>query len=232
MADATNRSNLDLITFGSSIGNVLAPLGLAQSEVDGLSIGLTKLAIDVASFNNASDAQAVHAFTSALSGEREALKSLGIVISEADVQNKAYELGLAKQGAELTKAQKALSTYQLLIQNTANAHGDAIRTADSFANQLKGLQGAIKDTFANAGKSVAQDTAGTLKQITVFVSSYGGAIISTVVEMVKAVGGGIKILFGTFVDLFNAITGGTMENKADMETFARVFGFVVMSFGV
>lgn len=92
MADATNRSNLDLMTFGSGIGNVLAPLGLAQSEVDGLSVSLTKLAIDVASFNNASDAQAVQAFTSALTGEREALKSLGIVISEADVQNKAYQL--------------------------------------------------------------------------------------------------------------------------------------------
>jgi hypothetical protein len=50
------------------------------------------LAIDVASFNNVSDDQAVKAFTSALSGEREALKSLGIVISEADVQNKVYSL--------------------------------------------------------------------------------------------------------------------------------------------
>lgn len=70
---------------------------MAQEEVDGLSVSLTKLAIDVASFNNASDEQAVHAFTSALTGEREALKSLGIVISEQDVLNKAYSLGLANQ---------------------------------------------------------------------------------------------------------------------------------------
>ena len=97
VADATNRSKLELMEFGSGIGNVLAPLGLAQSEVDGLSVGLTKLAIDVASFNNVSDAQAVKAFTSALSGEREALKSLGIVITESDVKNKAYSLGLAEQ---------------------------------------------------------------------------------------------------------------------------------------
>lgn len=232
LADATNRSSLDLMTFGSGIGNVLAPLGLAQSEVDGLSLSLTQLAIDVASFNNASDAQAIQAFTSALTGEREALKSLGIVISEADVSNKAYELGLASQGQELTKAQKALSTYQLLIENTSNAHGDAIRTADSFANQLKGLRGAITDVFANAGKSVAQSTAGLLKKITVFTSSYGWAIIETIVETGKVIGGVIADAMWFFGDLFGVIKTGTWESTDDMNNFAFVFMKVVQGFGV
>jgi hypothetical protein len=53
---------------------------------------MIKLAIDVASFNNVSDDQAINAFTKALTGEREALKSLGIVISEPDVKAKALEL--------------------------------------------------------------------------------------------------------------------------------------------
>jgi hypothetical protein len=57
-----------------------------------LSVALTQLAIDVASFNNVSDEQAVRAFTSALTGEREALKSLGIVIQEADVKQEALNL--------------------------------------------------------------------------------------------------------------------------------------------
>lgn len=232
MADATNRSNLDLITFWSSIGNVLAPMWLAQEEVDGLSVGLTKLAIDVASFQNASDEQAVHAFTSALTWERESLKSLGIVISEADVQNKAYSLWLATQGAELTKAQKALSTYQLLIENTANAHGDAIRTADSFANQLKGLRGAIKDVFANAGKDVAGQTAWLLKNITVFVSSYGWAIIDTIVETGRMIGSVIWDLFKTFGDLFGFIRSWTWESWDDMNNFAFIFMKVVQGFWV
>lgn len=232
MAQATNRSSLDLMTFGSGIWNVLAPLWLAQSEVDGLSVWLTKLAIDVASFNNASDEQAINAFTSALTGEREALKSLGIVISEADVSNKAYSLWLANQGQELTKQQKALATYQLLIENTTNAHGDAIRTADSFANQLKGLRGAIKDVFANAGKDVAGQTAWLLKNITVFVSSYGWAIIKTIVETWKMIGSVIGDLLSTFGDLFSFITWGTNQNKNDMQSFALVFMKVVQGFWV
>lgn len=232
MAVATNRSNLDLITFGSSIWNVLAPLWLAQEEVDWLSVWLTKLAIDVASFNNATDEQAVQAFTSALTGEREALKSLWIVISEADVSNKAYQLWLAEQGQELTKAQKALSTYQLIVENTTNAHGDAIRTSESFANQLKWLRGAIKDVFANAGRDVANQTAWLLKNITVFVSSYGWAIINTIVSAGKMIGSVIGDLLKTFWSLFSFITWGTNQNKDDMQSFALVFMKVVQWFGV
>lgn len=232
MAKATNRSNLELITFWSGIWNVLAPLWLAQDVVDGLSVSLTKLAIDVASFNNVSDAQAVNAFTSALTGEREALKSLWIVISDADVKNKAYNLWLAEQGDQLTKQQTALATYQLLLENTANAHGDAIRTWDSFANQLKWLRGAIKDVFANAWKDVAWKTAWLLKNITVFVSSYGWAIISTIVETGKMIWSVIWDLLRTFGSLFSFITWGTNENKDDMQSFALVFMKVVQGFWV
>lgn len=232
MADATNRSNLDLITFGSSIGNVLAPMGLAQSEVDWLSVWLTKLAIDVASFNNVSDEQAVNAFTTALTGERESLKSLWIVISQTDVQNKAYKLWLAKTGEELTKQQTALATYQLLLDNTKNAQWDAIRTWDSFANQLKWLRGAIKDVFANAGKDVAGQTAWLLKNITVFVSSYGGAIISTIVEAWKMIGWVIGDLMKTFGQLFSFISWWTDQEKDDLASTAFVFMKVVQGFGV
>jgi hypothetical protein len=149
---------------------------------------MIKLAIDVASFNNVSDDQAINAFTKALTGEREALKSLGIVISEADVKTKALELGLAKQGEELSKTTKAMATYQLLLDNTADAQGDAIKTADSFANQLKKVQGIIADTFAKAGRTIAQESAGTLKKVGAFIKAYGEAIFALFIEVGKSVG--------------------------------------------
>jgi hypothetical protein len=108
---------------------VLAPLGLAQQDVDQLSLNLTRLAVDVASFNNVSDEQAVNAFTSALTGEREALKTLGIVINDTDVKNEAMRLGFTKNGENFSKQQVAIATYSLLLKNTANAQGDAERTA-------------------------------------------------------------------------------------------------------
>jgi len=139
MAQNVGRSALELQKFGSDLGDVLKPLGFATQEAADLSAEMVQLAVDVASFNNVQDEQAINAFRSALTGEREALKTLGIVISEADVKQEALNRGLIKQGEELSKQDKALATYSLLLQNTADAQGDAVRTADSFANQIKRL---------------------------------------------------------------------------------------------
>lgn len=232
LARATNRSSLDLITFWSDLWDVLKPLWLAQEDVNELSVSLTQLAIDVASFNNATDEQVINAFRSALTGEREALKSLGIVISEADVKQKAYNLGLQEQGQELTKQQKALATYQLLLENTSDAQGDAVRTWASFANQLKWLRGAIKDVFANAWKDVAWSTAWFLKTLTVFVSSYGQAIIETIVETGKVIWWAIKDLVWAFWDLFGLIRTWSTESSDDMANFAFIFQKLVQVFWV
>jgi len=232
LAVATNRSKLDLMTFGAELWDVLKPLWLMQEDVDGLSVWITQLAVDVASFNNVSDAQVINAFRSALTGEREALKSLWIVISEADVKQKAYNLWLAESGAELTKQQKTLATYQLLIENTADAHGDAIRTWESFANQLKWLRGAIKDVFAKSWKNVAQGTAWLLKTLTIFVSSYGEAIITSIAEVWKVIGWVIKDLVWVFWDLFWIIRTWSTESSDDMQNFAFIFQKVVQGFAV
>jgi hypothetical protein len=128
----------------------LNPLGFSEEATSKFSQEIVKLGVDLASFNNISDAQAINALTKGLLGEREALKSLGISMNQAEVNQKAYQLGIAKTGEELNAQQKALATYELYLDKTAKAQGDAVRTSASFANQLKRLQGTIKDTFANA----------------------------------------------------------------------------------
>lgn len=188
MGNAVWRSRTDLIKFAGTVGDTLKPLWFASNEALVLSENMIKLAIDVASFNNVSDDQAINAFTKALTGERESLKSLGIVINETDVKKKAYALWLVKEWQELSKTAKALATYQLLLDNTTDAQGDAVKTADSFANQLKRVQGIIKDTFAKAGRDIAQESASTLKKVGILIKTYGEAIFSLFIEIGKAVG--------------------------------------------
>lgn len=225
MGDAVWRSRTELIKHAWTVGNVFKPLWFATDQALVLSENMIKLAIDVASFNNVSDDQAINAFTRALTGEREALKSLGIVISEADVKTKALELGLAKQGEELSKTAKAMATYQLLLDNTADAQGDAIKTADSFANQLKKVQGIIADTFAKAGRTIAQESAGTLKKVWVFIKAYGEAIFALLIEVGKSVG-----IF--FKEIWSAL-GGIVEalgfQLKSWEESVSLFGNVLLT---
>lgn len=151
IAESAGRSRLDVKKWGAELGDVLKPLWFTTKEALNLSWELTQLAIDVASFNNVSDAQVINAFRSAITWERESLKSLGIVINEADVKTEAFTSGIAKAGTQLTKTQKAQATYNLLLKNTTDAHWDAERTALSYANITKRLEWKLKDLWATLG---------------------------------------------------------------------------------
>lgn len=224
MSWAVGRSRTQLIKYAGTVGDTLKPLWFMSDEALALSDNMIKLAIDVASFNNVSDDQAINAFTKALTGEREALKSLGIVINETDVKNKAYELGLAKTGQELSKQAKALATYQLLLDNTADAQGDAVRTADWRANQLKRVQGIIADTFSKAGRQIAKEGASTLKVVGNFLQIYGESIFGLLVELGKSIGA----FFASIWEAIASVMEAMWVNMGTWEDRVRTFGNVLL----
>ena len=71
--------------MAGDVGAIVVGLGLTGKEAGALSSDLVKLAVDVSSFANVSQEQAINAITSGLVGERESLKTLGVVIQEAAV---------------------------------------------------------------------------------------------------------------------------------------------------
>lgn len=157
-AEATGRSSTELQALAGNTGDVIKALGIESSAAADLSVDLTKLAVDVASFKNASEPQVIKAFTSALTGERESLKTLGIVINEAQVKAEAFTSGIAKQGETLTSAQKAMATYQLLLSRTTDAQGDATKTAGSLQNIFRRVGAAFRDFQRVIGQVIVQGT--------------------------------------------------------------------------
>ncbi|MBC8382543.1 MAG: hypothetical protein H8E22_01775, partial [Candidatus Cloacimonetes bacterium] len=152
--DSVGRARQDIKKFSSEIGDVLKPLGFATNEAAALSKQVVELALDVASFNNRQDPEVIQAFLKALSGERESLKTLGIVISEADVKQEAYTSGLARQGEELSKTAKAQATINLLFKNSKDAQGDLARTSDSLVNIEKKRNAEYKNMLERWGKKL------------------------------------------------------------------------------
>lgn len=121
-----------------------------------LSMKLATLAGDVASFSNAQGgAKAVlDAMTKSLLGENESLKTYGIAISQAEVQTKAFEMTGKTQASQLTKQEKALATYEMLLKKTTVQQGDLNRTQDSFANKSRKAQAELKDLKVTLGKEL------------------------------------------------------------------------------
>ena len=131
-ARKVGRSRTEMRSLTGDTGDVVKALGFSEEQSANLSVALTKLAVDTASFKNRQEPDVIRAFTAALTGERESLKTLGVVINEAQVQAKAFQMGLAQTKGDLTTSAKALATYEVLVERLADAQGDAERTSMSF----------------------------------------------------------------------------------------------------
>ena len=166
------RSVIDTKKQLSEFQDVLVPLGFARNEAAELSKALIKASTDLASFNNKSDEQAARALLKALTGQVDMFSDLGLTILESDVKLKLMSKGQEKLTGNALKQAKALATLDLVLQGSSDALGDAERTSGSFTNQLKRLQGMLKDTAAAIGSAflpalalMSKKATGTLKGV-------------------------------------------------------------------
>ena len=151
-SDATGRSRFSLIQMSASVQDILVPMGMMRHEAANLSKEIVKTAIDVASFNNVAESDAMRDFNSALVGNHETVRKYGIVISEARMQQVAMDQGIIKAGETLTDQQKILARLAILQMDTSDAMGDAERTASSYANVMKALGAEFEETGIALGQ--------------------------------------------------------------------------------
>jgi hypothetical protein len=149
--DEVGRSRFQLEEMAASVQDTFVPMGFARGEAADLSVQLAKLATDVASFNNASDTETMRAFQSALVGNHETVRRFGIVITEAELQAELFRMGITKSKDQITAAEKVQARLNLILAGTTDAQGDAARTADSYANQVKAMEASIDELKAAIG---------------------------------------------------------------------------------
>tara|TARA_B100000212_G_scaffold256461_1_gene196758 strand:- start:578 stop:2527 length:1950 start_codon:yes stop_codon:yes gene_type:complete len=164
--NAVGRSTFELEGMASSIQDTFVPMGFARGEASKLSVQLTKLAVDVASFNNASDTETMMAFQSALVGNHETVRRFGVVITEATLKQELLRMGITKSANEVTNAEKVQARLNLIIAGTSDAQGDAIRTADSFANSSKALSASLDELGVSVMKPLLPVLSGIVQGMT------------------------------------------------------------------
>jgi len=168
----SSRAAMQLL---SDTGSLLVGFGFTQEEALKLSNEVNKLAVDLASFTNFSGGAegASRILTKALLGQREALNSLDIAITETDLKQFAEEQGLVFK--ELTRIEKANLTFQLAVRQSADAVGDFSRTSDGFANQLRQLKSDLEDVAVKIGVEllpIAKSLVTGLIDLTKFTSQF------------------------------------------------------------
>lgn len=137
----------------ATTGSIAQGMGMAQEKSAEFSTEVVKLAGDLGSFNNLDTADVLAKINSALTGEREGMKALGIVISETEVQKRALNMTGKKSVDLLTQEEKAMASLAIITDKAGVAVGDLERTKDSAANRAKKLTAqfeTLKETLAEA----------------------------------------------------------------------------------
>jgi len=164
VADATAKNlvnNFGLATTKaqallSSTGDLLKGFGATGEQALDLSGRVQELAVDLASYTNVQGGadRASAALTSAMVGEREALKSLGIVVSEASIDAELLLQGREDLEGEALLLAKAEATLEIAVRQSTDAIGDFARTSDSAANRLRTIGSRASDVAVKFGKTL------------------------------------------------------------------------------
>lgn len=133
-------------------GDMGTAMGLTTGEAANMATTLTGLAGDLASFKNISTDQAMNALKAVFTGETEALKNLGVVMTQTNLEGFAARQGLVYK--EMDETQKVTLRYQYVLEKTKNAQGDYARTSDGTANSLRTMQEELKNLAVSFGELI------------------------------------------------------------------------------
>lgn len=213
-ADAAGRSQFEMRETASTLGAVLTPMmeGNAKASSE-MSMRLSELTVDLASFFNAAENDVLVALRSGITGEAEPLKRFGIIMNQATLEAFALSEGLNKSFKSLSNAEKTTLRYNFILQQTANAHGDAIKTGGGFANVSKALAAKLKDAGIRIGLFMLPVLEKMIPLIMDIIDSSGGfidvfgKITQTALKFLKVGLQVIRWLFKFFSGLDPAVKG-------------------------
>ena len=233
------RSEFALEEMAASVQDTFVPMGFARGEAADLSVSLTKLATDVASFNNASDTETMKAFQSALVGNHETVRQFGIVITEAELKAELFEMGITKSMKQVTAAEKVQARYNLIMKGTTDAHGDAARTAESYANRVKAMEASTDRLRKALGDKLMPLFTSLVIKATEVADSFtemltAGDIVSeaqTVEQALERIRKAEDKLIANADKYEKAQSGRRSDNKLinDLEAEARALGKVIQA---
>jgi hypothetical protein len=151
--------------------DMLVPMGLARAEAADLSTAFLEIAGDVASFNNVSPDQVLQDIQSGLAGMSRPLRKYGVDIADARLQTIMASEAFLALGIENERAAKAQAIMIAIQEDSADAMGDAARTADSAANSMRFVGREMKELGQNIGTVLIPVVIPLVQKLTAFVKT-------------------------------------------------------------
>lgn len=199
------------MTYMATIQSLGTSFGLTSDKAYVLSKNLTQLAYDEGSYWNKDVAETFTAMSSAISGEIEPIRRLGIDLSQARLQQELLALGFNKQVSSLSQADKAVLRYIAIMKQTANVQGNLAQTIQSPANQIKILKAQLDMLAKSVGSLLYPAMKSILPPLIAAVQ-----LIREFVQWVAKLMG-VKVVFTDFTKSADSVggIGDAMDDTAD-----------------
>lgn len=170
--------------YVGTFGAMADSFGFAEAEAYEMSTTLTQLSGDVASFYNITQDEAMTKLKGVFTGETEALKELGVVMTQSALDAYALANGFNKTTSAMTEQEKVALRYQFVMDQLSAASGDFVRTSESWANQTR----VLKLQWESLSATIGQGLIGALTPAAQFISD-------TVMPALQEVAEGFAELF-------------------------------------
>lgn len=186
---------LDQSGLTKSLGTyrqMTSALGLMNDTADLVSENLLKMQLDMSSLYNLDFQRAGEILQVTLAGNTKSIRTLGGDITEATLQQTAWNLGIERSIDDMNRAEKTMLIYLTVEQQLRNSQGDLAKTVNSVSNQTK----IFTEQISMAGRQI-------------------GGIFIPILESLLPVLNGVLMAFNTVVGGFLSLMGIDASSLAD-----------------
>lgn len=218
LSELMDINKQQFMQYESTFASMLQGLGVEFENSTKMARGYTEMAYDIwARYNDRESAQSFEqvsqAISSAIAGQTRALKSLGITITDNQMQLVAYQNGITTSVSNMTEAQKSELRYMTILKSLSDQ--GVIGTYISELNTAEGLLRTTKQSLSSLTQELGSLFLPLLRKILPYVQ----LAVRWIRELIQAVAGlfGIEIQTVDWSKQKNGISGvGTaLDDAAD-----------------
>ena len=195
-------------------GSVIQGLGFTSDAAADMSTNIMNLSGDLAAFMNIQEGAVVpaNAITKALTGEREMLKSMGIVLRQVEVDQKALVMADKERTSELTQQERAAASLVLIQEKMGHIQGQLGREMKGAANQMRSLRAEFKEAQTEVGQAllpafatfipVVRELIPTFKEVMATVARFVEVLLLSLMPVIEPV----KKIFSSLSPIIELLT--------------------------
>lgn len=141
----TNQVREQLLAFNKYAKG----MGMTGDEALAFAEKMSVLTADLSAFSDVPLDEATDRMKSALMGNYEAVDQLGLSFGEATIKQEMLREGLSGQFSELKETTKMQLLYNLAMQQSKDAVGQASRESESYQAKMNKLKGTLENLYKN-----------------------------------------------------------------------------------